>query len=140
MRVHEKPQTHQLSKTEFYRVLDHLPSWWRPIFVRVIYVAEDFWHWIMAAVPLPITQAYLRDLWNGAVERAGLTKVSVTQVQRLRSRLLAGAKERPVIRLLDDEVREDALLLTQLFPALALTEDEGRRLLLRVVQGSRKTA
>jgi len=54
-------------------------------------------------------------------------------VSVLRRRLLAEAKKRPMIRLLDNDVREDAVLLSQLFPALALTEDEGRRLLGRVI-------
>jgi hypothetical protein len=55
---------------------------------------------------------------------------------RLRRRLLTEAKENQTgIRLLSDEASEEARLLAQALPVLALTDDEGRRLLLRKVGG-----
>jgi integrase len=101
--------------------------------LRTIYIAEVFWFWVLAAVAQPITQWDLRDQWNGAVGRAGLRKVRLGEIRRLRGRLLAEARHRPGIRLLGDQAQEDARLLTQLLPVLTLSEYEGRRLLLRRV-------
>ena len=38
--------------------------------MRKIYVAEEFWPFVIASVPMPISHWYLRDLWNSAVDRA----------------------------------------------------------------------
>jgi integrase len=38
--------------------------------VRKIYVAEEFWPYVLASVPMPISHWYLRDIWNSAVDRA----------------------------------------------------------------------
>jgi integrase len=38
--------------------------------VRKIYVAEEFWPYVLASVPMPISHWYLRDVWNSAVDRA----------------------------------------------------------------------
>lgn len=103
--------------------------------VRTIYVADHLWPWVRAAVPVPFTHWYLRDHWSGAVDRAELDEVSVSQLRRLRSKLLAQAKDRPVIRLVGDEAREEAKLLGEALQALALTDDEALRLLVRSVPG-----
>jgi integrase len=159
-----------LDQIEFYRVLDSLPSRWRPFFVtltltglrleelrelrpedldhetrairvmsptgtRTIYVAEELWHWVTASVPVPCTLSLLRENWWAAVDRSGFKKVSVTELQRLRSKLLAEAKDRSGLRLVRDEAREEARLLLEALPVLALTEDEARRLVLREVRG-----
>jgi integrase len=119
-----------------------------PSGVRTVCVAEQFWPYVLASVPVPVTHWYLRDHWNAAVDRAGLKEVSVTALSRLRSKLLAEADaDSRGIRLLladlggepsvqmawDRRTREEARLLAQLLPALALTEDEGRRMLVRRV-------
>jgi integrase len=101
---------------------------------RTIYVAEEFWHWVMASVPFSFTQSHVRDLWNAAVERSGLKGVHLSDLRRFRSKLLAEAKDRPGLRLVRDEAREEARLLVEALPVLALTEEEGRKLLLRGVQ------
>jgi hypothetical protein len=88
----------------------------------------------MASVPMPVKAWDVRDQWTGAVQRAGLRKVGVSELRRLRSKLLTEGKDRPGVRLLGDEARKEALLLIQLLPVLALTEDEGRRLLVRRVR------
>ncbi len=106
-----------------------------PTGVGTTYVAEKFWPWVMAAVPVPVTQRYLRAHWDAVVDRTGLQEVSVTELRRLRTKLLEEEKERPPVRLLDDDARQEAQLLAQFLPALALTEHEGRRLLLRIVRG-----
>jgi hypothetical protein len=108
-----------------------------PSGIRTIHVGEQFWPWAMAAVSVQVTHWYLRDHWNAAVERAGLRKVSITELQRLRRKLLdeEEEKERPMIRLLGEEAREDARLLGQVLRALILTDDEARRLLVRKVVG-----
>jgi len=103
--------------------------------VRSIYVAESLWHWAMASVPVPFTQSHLRDHWDAAVERSGLKGVSLSDLRRLRSKLLAEARGRPGLRLVRDEAREEARLLVEALPVLALTEDQARRLLLREVRG-----
>ena len=38
--------------------------------VRKIYVAEEFWPFVLDSVPMPITHWYLRDIWNSAIDRA----------------------------------------------------------------------
>jgi integrase len=170
---------------DFHRVLDSLPSRWRPFFVtlalsglqtaelcgleprdldheerairprgsergvRVIYVAASFWPWVVAAVPVPVRYSYLRLHWQAAVDRAGLRNVSVRDLQRLRTRLLRAAGVgchplRPLLTVSDEDLRaevvhdrrrrEEARLLVELLPVLALTEDEGRRLVLKVVR------
>jgi integrase len=99
---------------------------------RTIYVAEEFWHWAMASVPVPVTQSHVRDLWDAAVERSGLKGVSLSDLRRLRSKFLAEARGRTGLRLVRDQAREEARLLVEVLPVLALTEDEARRLLLPV--------
>jgi integrase len=115
--------------------------------VRMLYVAEEFWPYVLASVPVRYTRWYLRDHWVGALERAGLKEVSVTAVTRLRSKLIVEAdvdcrvihllltdQDNPSVeRVRDQRMREEARMLAQLLPALALTEDEGRRMLLRKV-------
>ncbi|MGH9894339.1 MAG: hypothetical protein ACREA0_20615 [bacterium] len=102
---------------------------------RTIYVAEEFWHWVMASVPLSFTRSHVRDLWNAAVERSGLKGVHLSDLRRLRSKLLAEAKDRRGLRLVGDEAQEEARLLVVALPVLALTEDQARRLMLREVRG-----
>jgi len=97
----------------------------------------------MASVPVPATRWYLRDMWEGAVERAGLKALHLSDLRRLRGKLLKA--NRPTIRLLSpstdvpttrancDLTREAAQALLEVLPFLALTVDEGRRLLLRRV-------
>jgi Site-specific recombinase XerD len=41
-----------------------------PAGVRKIYVAEEFWPYVQAAVPARASHWYLRDVWNAAVDRA----------------------------------------------------------------------
>jgi hypothetical protein len=89
----------------------------------------------MAAVPVRVQQSHIRDNWSAALERAGLKGVRLSDLQRLRSKLLAEAKDRPGVRLLKDEAQEDARLLAQALQVLALSEDQGRGLLLREVPG-----
>ena len=101
--------------------------------IRTIYVAQEFWPHVMASVPMPVKAWDVRDQWAGAVERAGLMKMGISELRRLRGRLLAEARHRPGVRLLGDQTQEDARLLTQLLPVLTLTEYKGRRLLLRRV-------
>jgi integrase len=101
---------------------------------RTIYVAEEFWHWVRASVPLSFTPAYLRAHWDAAVERAGLKGLSLSDLRRLRSNLLAEARGRPGLRLVRDEAGEEARLPVEALPVLALTEDQVRRLLLREVR------
>jgi integrase len=103
--------------------------------VRSIYVAETLWHWVVATVPVPFTPSHVRDQWDAAVERSGLKGVSLSDLRRLRSKLLAEAKDRPGLRLVRDEAREEARLLVEALPVLALTEDQARRLRLREVRG-----
>lgn len=158
-----------LSATEFYRVLDMLPTRWRCYYVtltltglrleevrglqpgdldhearairlksetgsRTIYIAEEFWHWVAASVPLSFTQSFIRDNWNAAVERSGLKNFRLSDLQRLRSKLVAEARGRAGLRLVRDEAREEARLLVEALPVLALTEDQARKLLLREVR------
>ena len=116
----------------------------------LIYVAEEFWPYVLASVPAPVTHSYLRDHWNAAVDRAGLRKLSVNALRPFRAKLLAEAEAEVECRVLgvllsdsaeepsketvqDRRKQEEARLLAQLHPVLALTEDEGRRLLLRKV-------
>jgi integrase len=101
---------------------------------RTIYVAEEFWHWVMASVPVPFTPSHVRDQWDAAVERSGFKGVSLSDLRRLRSKLLAEAKDRPGLRLVRDEAREEARLLVEALPVLAPTEDQARRLRLREVR------
>jgi integrase len=102
---------------------------------RTVYVAEEFWHWVVASVPLSFTRSHVRDQWDIAVERSGLKGVSLSDLRRLRSKLLAEARGRAGLRLVRDEAREEARLLVEALPVLALTEDQARRLLLREVRG-----
>ena len=106
-----------------------------PTSVRTIYVAEEFWPWVLASLPVTVTPSHLRENWKAAVDRAEVKGGRLSDLARLRAKLLEEAKERPVIRLLGDEAQEDARLLAEALPVLALTEDEGRRLLLREVGG-----
>lgn len=114
--------------------------------VQKVYVAREFWPWVMATVPVPVSYRHLRDNWSAAVERAGFKKVTLSGPRLLRSRLLAEANvEFGVIRLvfagpdenrgleavLDRRSQEEARLLVQAFQVLALTEEAGRRLLVR---------
>jgi hypothetical protein len=116
--------------------------------VRIVYVAEQFWPWAMAAVPVPVTHWYLREHWGAAVDRADFTDIRVHALREFRSKLLAQAEadaERH-LRLTDSDVdlgaetlrdrrsQAEANLLARLLPELALSEDEGRRLLLRRVR------
>jgi integrase len=103
--------------------------------VRTIYVAEDLWAWVRAAVPVKVTYRYLRDHWSAALDRAELEDVPVSHLLRFRDKLLAETKDRRLIRLVADESREEAVLLAQALRALALTEDEARRLVLRRIEG-----
>lgn len=41
-----------------------------PAGVRKIYVTEEFWPYVQASVPLPISHWYLRDIWYSAIDRA----------------------------------------------------------------------
>lgn len=41
-----------------------------PAGVRKIYVAETFWPYVLATVPVQISHWYLRDVWTAAVDRA----------------------------------------------------------------------
>ena len=100
----------------------------------MIYVAEEFWHWVMASVPLSVTQSHIRDLWDAAVERSGLKGVRLSYLPRLRSKLLAEARDRSGLRLVREETREEARLLVEALPVLGFTEDQARRLLLREIR------
>jgi integrase len=102
---------------------------------RTIDVAEEFWHWVTASVPFSVTQSHVRDLWDAAVERSELKGVRLSDLRRLRSKLLAEARGRAGLRLVPDEAQEEARLLVEALPVLALTEDQARRLLLREVGG-----
>jgi hypothetical protein len=59
---------------------------------RTIYVAEEFWHWVVASVPLSFTQSFIRDNWNAAVERSGLKNFRLSDLRRLRSNLPRGGE------------------------------------------------
>jgi hypothetical protein len=88
-----------------------------------------------AAAIFSFTQPHVRDQWDAAVERSGLKVVRLSDLRRLRSKLLAEARGRSGPRLVLDEAREEARLLVEALPALALTEDQARRLRLREVRG-----
>jgi integrase len=118
--------------------------------VHVVYVAENLWPWVVAAVPVPVRYSYLRLHWQAAVDRAELGDVSVRDLQRLRARLLAEAgvgycllrfphtdpdENRSIQKVRDRRSREEAQLFEHLLPALVLTDDEARRLLVRRVEG-----
>jgi integrase len=105
-----------------------------PTTSRTIYVAEEFWLWVVASVPLSFTQSFIRDNWNAAVERSGVKGFRLSDLRRLRSNLLAEARGSAGLRLVRDEAREEARLLAEALPVLALTEEQARRLLLREVR------
>lgn len=106
-----------------------------PSSMRTIHVAEEFWPWVMAAVPVEVSPSYLRDHWKAAVDRAGLDGVRLPDLVRLRTKLLNDAREQSPIQLLREGGTEEARLLAQALPVLALTEDQGRRLLVQQVRG-----
>lgn len=106
-----------------------------PTDIRTIYVAEEFWPWVVAAVPMEVSQSYLRDHWKAAVDRVGLDGVRLSDLVRLRTKLLNDARGQSQIRLLREGGTEEATLLAQALPVLALTEEQSRRLLVQEVRG-----
>jgi hypothetical protein len=75
--------------------------------------------------PVTVPPSHLRHNWKAAVDRAGLKGCRLTDLGRLRGKLLEEAKDCSVIRLLGDEAQEDARLLAQALPVLR--PDGGRR-------------
>src|SRR4051812_38936496 len=115
-----------------------------------VHVPKGFWAWVVAAVPVPVRYSYLRMHWVAAVELSGVEKrVSIRDLQRLRSKLLArtatGANSdlprKFVNRVWIDAHGNGAAskdgarpeLLARALPALCLSEDQERRLLLRKI-------
>jgi integrase len=108
--------------------------------VRTVYVAEQFWPWVRAAIPVPVTRRHLREQWNAAVDRAGFRKVSLAALRQLRRGVLAKAEVERGLRVTESDEEfgtgnslREATLLVEHLQVLALTEQEGRRLLLRRV-------
>lgn len=119
-----------------------------PIRVRTIYVAEEFWPWVVAAVPVPYSRSWLYDDWHRAADLARLGRIRLDELRQFRARLLAEAEvevtNRVILHLLSESaedpstetvrdlrLREEARQLVEALPELKLTEDEGRRLLIR---------
>ena len=114
-----------------------------------ILVPKGLWGWIVAAVPAFVSDRYYRDMWQGAVERAGLEGYRVADLRRLARDLIAEARameseSQPRLRLVATGSREDQIAssvqagleeLAAAFPSLALTPSESRRLILRQVPG-----
>lgn len=100
----------------------------------------------VTAIPVPVAHRYLRDMWNGAVDRAGLTDVRVDDIRHLAAQLLSDHKVREaaiqarlghadagMTRLLSMQTarKETADKMVEIFPGLKLDEDQKRKLLVR---------
>lgn len=119
-----------------------------PSGVRTVYVAEVYWPYVLASVPVPVTHWYLRDHWKAAVDRAGLTDVRIHDLRHFAAQLLSDANvpEAAIQALLGHAdpgmtrmysmttaKKETAAAMADIFPVLALSDEERRKLLLREV-------
>jgi integrase len=121
-----------------------------PSGVRTVYVAETYWPYVVASVPVPVTHWYLRDHWNAAVDRAGMRDVRVHDLRHFAAQLLSdeGVPEAAIQALLghaDPSMtrmysmttakKETAAAMAGIFPVLGnLTDEERRKLMIREVQ------
>lgn len=116
--------------------------------VRPVFVAEAFWPYVRAAIPVPVTHWHLRELWNSAVDRAQLKDIRIHDLRHFAAQQLSDAKvpeasiqavlghaDADMTRMYSMQTarKETAEVMAEIFPVLKLDEDQTRKLLVREV-------